>query len=73
MPQTVDITPRRTQQFDVNAGQECTWTTTDNNGDQPDGLGTASGTVTVDVDSLVTVTGITITPNEGTRLVIDCS
>ena len=69
VPQTVDITPRRTQQFDVNAGQQCTWTTSDNNGVQPDG----SGTVTVDEDSLATVTGITITPNNGTRLFIDCT
>ena len=69
VPQTVNITPRRTQQFDVNAGQQCVWTTSDNNGVQTDD----SGIVTVDEDSLATVTGITITPNNGTRLVIDCT
>ncbi len=66
--QTAAITPRRTQQFAPDPGTQCTWVTTDNN----TGLNLSSGSVTVDLDSLVTVSGTTIAAGSGTRLSIDC-
>jgi hypothetical protein len=65
---TVDITPRRTQAFRRNTGDECSWTATDLNNDN-----VTSGGVTVDEDSLVTVEDVSVTTGLGTRLVIfDC-
>ena len=66
--QTADITPRRTQQFSVNAGQSCRWTATDLNSGQL----IAAGDIEVDIDSLATVVGVPIVTDMGTRLAIDC-
>jgi len=66
--QTADITPRRTQQFDPNPGQQCDWAAIDNSTSQT----FASGSATVDVDSLLTIPAVSIMTGAGTRLVIDC-
>ena len=66
--QSASITPRRTQQFSANAGDQCSWSTTNRNNNQQ----TGSGLVTADIDSLVTVTGVVINTGTGTRLTIDC-
>ena len=66
--QTADITPRRTRQFSVNAGQQCNWVASN----RDSGLQIGSGSVVADLDSLVTVRGLTIATGTGTRLVIDC-
>ena len=67
--QTADITPRRTQQFSVSASDTCAWSTTNRNDSQL----IATGVVTADIDSLVTVTDVSIVTGIGSRLVIDCS
>ncbi len=67
--QTADITPRRTQAFSASPGQECSWTTTDQNLD----TSIDSGVVTADDDSLITITDVSIVTGVGTRLAIDCS
>ncbi|MEM7258897.1 MAG: Ig-like domain-containing protein, partial [Pseudomonadota bacterium] len=66
--QTADITPRRTQRFSVDSGDTCDWSATDAATDATLG----SGTVTADVDSLVTVPDVAIQTGDGTRLVISC-
>ncbi len=66
--QTADITPRRTQLFRLNATDQCNWTAIDRNSSASLG----GGTVTADVDSLVTVQGVNIVTGVGTRLVITC-
>jgi hypothetical protein len=66
--QAVDVTPRRTQLFEVNTGTQCNWTATNRDtGDLID-----SGVVTADIDSLVTVPAVTVVTGTGTRLVITC-
>ena len=62
---TVDITPRRCQAFRPTAGTICAWTNTD----VTTGSTLASGTVTVDANSLVTVPQATVTKSK-TRLTI---
>lgn len=68
-PKTVDVTPRRTQQFRRDSQDFCTWTATDLN--DANAL-PQIGEVTADLDSLVTVKGVNIATGQGTRLVIDC-
>lgn len=65
--QTADITPRNTQQFRVRPGEQCAWTTSNNNKRRV----IARGTVTADQDALVTIPQVLIT-YEGTRVTIDC-
>jgi len=67
--QTADITPRRTNQFRVNAGQPCAWSATDRTNQQQ----LAAGSVTADSDSLVTVSNFPIVTGKGTRLRSICS
>lgn len=67
--QTADITPRRTQQFNRRANDQCSWTATD----RATGESVGSGNVVADVDSLVTVKNLAILGGAGTRLAIDCS
>ena len=67
--QTADITPHRTQQFSMDAGQSCSWTATDRNNSQLIG----SGVVEADIDSLATVVGVPVVTGTGTRLAIDCA
>ena len=69
LPQTADITPRRTQSFSVDTGEQCSWIATN----RDTSVVLDSGTVTADVDSFVTFTGASIVGGTGTRLVIDCS
>jgi len=66
--QTADITPRRTQEFNRNANDQCAWTATD----RDTGNSVGAGSVVADADSLVTVQGVTVVGGTGTRLVIDC-
>lgn len=68
-PQTADITPRNSQQFVVNPGDQCGWVAVDSNKNKTVG----SGNVIVDEDGLVTIPGVLITPYQGTRLAIECS
>ena len=63
--QTVDITPRRVQQFVVTPDAEYNW-----RNEAASGSVIASGTVMVDADGLVTVPGFAVSP-EGNRLVIE--
>jgi hypothetical protein len=67
-PQTAGITPRRTQQFNLNPGTQCSWSTKNNNTGQE----LANGSVTVDIDSLITVNNVAITGGAGTLLNINC-
>ena len=67
-PQTASITPRRTQQFNLNPGTQCSWSTKNNNTGQE----IANGSVTVDIDSLITVNNVAITGGAGTLLNINC-
>ena len=66
--QTADVTPRRTQAFSVIPDQQCDWSTLN----RTSGEAIDSGSVTADIDSLLTVTGVEIHSGTGTRLVIDC-
>jgi len=61
--QTVDVTPRRVQNFGITAGARYDWENREVNGDAL----RASGTVTADEHGLVTVPAVEVTP-EGTRL-----
>jgi hypothetical protein len=63
--QTLDVTPRRLQQFAVQPSQTYTWQTVR----LADGTVLQSGTVTVDADGLLTVRGITVDEG-GCRLTI---
>jgi hypothetical protein len=63
--QTVDITPRRLQQFVIKPGAVYNW---ENRSALDDSL-VASGQVTADENGLITVTGFQVTP-EGNRLVL---
>jgi hypothetical protein len=63
--QTVDITPRRLQQFVVTPGKTYTWENrTVSTNEQ-----VASGTVTADENGLITVTGFQVSP-AGNRLIL---
>ena len=64
--QTADITPRRTQQFRLQPGQQCRY--------QAAGGGKvlADGNVTADRDALVTIKAMPIVKGRGTRLTIAC-
>ena len=66
--QTADITPRRTQRFDPRPGQQCSWNTVNNNS----GANIGAGSATVDGDSLITITGVSIVTGSGTRLSVNC-
>lgn len=57
---TVDLTPRRCQQFKPRPGDRLHWTTSTG----------GSGTITADLHGLVTVPRVVIQPGEGTRLTI---
>lgn len=61
--QTVDVTPRRLQQFQVVPGASYAW----ENRRTSDGSLIASGTVTADSNGLVTVPGVFVSPS-GVRL-----
>jgi hypothetical protein len=63
--QTVDVTPRRLQQFIVQAGITYTW----ENARADDGTVIQSGTVTCDADQLITITGFEVS-EVGNRLTI---
>ena len=67
--QAVDITPRGTQQFSVDSGQSCSWTATNRSNSQLIG----SGVIEADTNSRVTVFGVPVVPDIGTRLTIDCA
>ncbi len=66
--QSADITPRRTQQFKPNPGNQCSWTATNNN----NGANLGSGSSTVDGDSLLTIPQVNIVTGSGTKLAISC-
>ncbi len=66
--QSADITPRRTQEFQIGFNETCNWQAINRN----DGT-TVSGTVTGDTSSLATVENVPIFSVAGTRLEIDCS
>ncbi len=66
--QTADITPRNTQQFKLNAGDQCRWKTLDNNNRRV----LSEGKVTADSDALVTIPGVQIQTYKGTKVSIDC-
>ena len=66
--QTADITPRRTQRFDPRPRQQCSWNTVNNNS----GANIGAGSATVDGDSLITITGVSIVTGSGTRLSVNC-
>jgi pimeloyl-ACP methyl ester carboxylesterase len=63
--QTVDVTPRRLQQFTVQVGVTYTW----ENLQISDGTVLQSGTVTADADQLITITGFEVS-EAGNRLTI---
>jgi len=62
---TVDITPRRLQQFIVKPGMEYRWVLFD----LPGGQVVDQGVVTADLNGLITIKNVPITP-EGIRLQI---
>ncbi len=66
--QTADITPRNTQQFVVNPGDDCRYKVVDNNGRRL----LSEGVVTADADALLTVKAVQITEHKGSKLSIDC-
>ena len=61
----MDVTPRRLQQFTVQAGVTYTWENTR----ADDGTVLQSGTVTADADQLITITGFEVS-EAGNRLTI---
>ncbi len=63
--QTVDVTPRRLQTFEVEPGAEYRW-----RNERLDGSVVAEGTVVADGDGLITVTGFAV-DGGGNRLVIE--
>ena len=63
--QTVDVTPRRLQQFQVEPGRAYTWENTR----LTDGALIQSGTVQADADGLLTIVGFQVEP-DGNRLSI---
>ena len=64
--QTVDVTPRRLQQFLIHTDVVYTW----ENRRVSDNALVANGTVTADEDGLITVTGFAVSPS-GNRLIIN--
>ncbi len=66
--QKADITPRRTRQFKVTAGQRCNWTATDNNTREKIG----QGVVAADSSNLITVKNLPVVTGTGTLLSIRC-
>ncbi|MEM7125558.1 MAG: hypothetical protein AAF702_04475 [Chloroflexota bacterium] len=64
-PQTVDVTPRRLQNFVVQPGANYTWV----NRNVADDSQVASGMVTADEDGVVTVLGVAVSPM-GNRLIL---
>ncbi|MEE9321666.1 MAG: hypothetical protein V3U76_14570 [Granulosicoccus sp.] len=67
--QLVDVTPRRTQLFSVLAGTKCRFTVLG----VANGRLLADGSISADVNGLVTVLAIPIQPNAGSRLSINCA
>jgi len=61
-PMTVDVTPRRVQEFHPIAGSDVSYTV------DVDGVRVDSGTATVDADGLVTVAGVALEPGKHTQL-----
>lgn len=67
--QTVSVTPRNTQAFRPSSGQQCSWTASRNSNNNQ----VASGSLTVDNNSLATAVAVPVNSGAGTRLVISCS
>lgn len=66
--QFADITPRNTQQFVLSPGQQCSWSSVNNNNRAV----LNNGIVTADAAALVTIKDVAIKTFKGTTLSIDC-